>query len=181
LAEVPRPPRIQVPGGIYHVTSRGNRRQAICHDDHDRRRFLATRDRVIRRCGWRLHAYCLMNNHFHLLVETPKPNLSSGMQRLKCDYAAYFNERHSLDGHLFQQRFDSRLIETEGYFAEVLRYIALNPVRARLAVEQLLRCDRVRLRPLKGVQLGPVWRLTPDMAGLAEAVRTRQAFRQEPD
>jgi REP element-mobilizing transposase RayT len=132
LAEVPRPPRIQVSGGIYHVTSRGNRRQSICHDDHDRRRFLATHDRVIRRCGWRLHAYCLMDNHFHLLVETPKPNLSSGMQRLKCDYAAYFNERHSLDGHLFQQRFDSRLIETEEYFAEALRYIALNPVRAGL-------------------------------------------------
>ena len=103
-----------------------------------------------------------MGNHFHLLVETPKPNLSSGMQRLKSDYAAYFNERHSLDGHLFQQRFDSRLIETEEYFAEALRYIALNPVRAglcehpfRLAVEQFLRCDRVRLRPLKGVHLGP--------------------------
>ena len=129
---MPRPPRIQVSGGIYHVTSRGNRRQSICHDDHDRRRFLATRrprNQPLRVASSRLLPH---DNHFHLLVETPKPNLSSGMQRLKCDYAAYFNERHSLDGHLFQQRFDSRLIETEEYFAEALRYIALNPVRAGL-------------------------------------------------
>jgi putative transposase len=127
-----RPPRVQVAGGIYHVTSRGNRRQSIYQDEDDYRQFLALRDRVIRRCGWRFHAYCLMTNHFHLLVETPQPNLSSGMQRLKSQYAAYFNERFALVGHLFQQRFSSRLIETDEYFAEVLRYIALNPVRAGL-------------------------------------------------
>ncbi len=72
---------------MYHVTSRGNRRQAIYHDDDDRRQFLAFRDRVVRRYGWRIHAYCLMTNHFHLLVETPGPNLSPGMQRLKSEYA----------------------------------------------------------------------------------------------
>ena len=90
------------------------------------------RDRIIGRCEWRLHAYCLMDNHFHLLIETPNPNLSAGMQRLKSDYAAYFNGRHSFEGHLFQQRFGSRLIETEEYFADALRYIALNPVKAGL-------------------------------------------------
>ncbi len=90
------------------------------------------RSHVFRRWGWRLHAYCLMTNHFHLLVETPETNLSSGMQRLKSGYAAYFNERHLLVGHLFQQRFDSRLIESEEHFSESLRYIALNPVRAGL-------------------------------------------------
>ena len=132
LGLVPRPPRIQLAGGIYHVTSRGNRRQAIFHDDNDRRWFLMFRFHVFKRWGWRLHAYCLMTNHFHLLVETPEPNLSSGMQRLKSGYAAYFNERHSLVGHLFQQRFDSRLIESEEHFSETLRYIALNPVRAGL-------------------------------------------------
>jgi REP element-mobilizing transposase RayT len=121
-----------VPGGTYHVTSRGNRLQSIFHDDYDRRVFLAIRDRVIGRCEWQLHAYCLMSNHFHLLIETPNPNLSAGMQRLKCDYAAYFNGRYSFEGHLFQQRFGSRLIETEEYFADALRYIALNPVKAGL-------------------------------------------------
>jgi REP-associated tyrosine transposase len=132
LAHMPRPPRIQLAGGTYHVTSRGNRRQSIYHDDDDRRSFLAMRDRVVVRCGWRVHAYCLMTNHFHLLVETPRPNLSAGMQRLKCEYAAYFNERHSLVGHLFQQRFGSRLIETEEHLLEALSYIAFNPVRAGL-------------------------------------------------
>ena len=132
LAPVPRPPRIQLAGGIYHVTSRGNRRQAIFHDDDDRRWFLMFRAHVFQRWGWRLHAYCLMTNHFHLLVQTPQANLSSGMQRLKSGYAAYFNERHLLVGHLFQQRFDSRLIESEEHFSETVRYIALNPVRAGL-------------------------------------------------
>lgn len=132
LTLVPRPHRILVPGGIYHVTSRGNRRQAIFHDDDDRRSFLALRHCVVRRCGWGLHAYCLMTNHFHLLVETPQPNLSFGMQRLKSGYAGYFNERHALVGHLFEQRFGSELIESEDYFAETLRYIAFNPVRAGL-------------------------------------------------
>jgi putative transposase len=129
---MPRPLRIQVAGGTYHVTSRGNRRQSIYHDDHDRRLFLAMRDLVVARCRWRLQAYCLMSNHFHLLIETPMPNLSAGVQRLKCNYAAYFNERHSLDGHLFEQRFGSRLVETEEHHLEALRYIAFNPVRAGL-------------------------------------------------
>ena len=132
---MPRSPRLQIPGGTYHVTSRGNRRQAIYHDDHDRRYFLALRDRVIGRYSWRLRAYCLMTNHFHLLIDTPRPTLSEGMQRLQCNYAAYFNERHSLDGHVFQQRFGSRLIEKEAHLLEALRYIAFNPVRAGL-------CDR---------------------------------------
>ena len=132
LGPMPRALRVQVAGGTYHVTSRGNRRQSIYIDDDDRQWFLAKQGRVVAWCGWRLHAYCLMTNHFHLLIETPKPNLSRGMQRLKCEYAAYFNERHSLDGHLFQQRFGSRLIETEEHYLEVLRYIAMNPVRAEL-------------------------------------------------
>ena len=129
---MPRPPRIQLAGGIYHITSRGNRRQPIYVDDDDRRWFSMLRHQVIQRCGWRLHGYCLMTNHFHLLVETPEPNLSSGMQRLKSGYAAYFNERYSLVGHLFEQRFGSRLIETEEHHQDALRYIALNPVKAGL-------------------------------------------------
>jgi putative transposase len=127
-----RTSRVQIAGGTYHVMSRGNRRQAIYHDDHDRRRFLGFRDTVFRRYGWRLYAYCLMTNHFHLLIETSEANLSPGMQLLISRYARYFNERFSLEGHLFQQRFTSRLIGTEEQYAEVLRYIAFNPVRAGL-------------------------------------------------
>lgn len=127
-----RPHRLQIAGGTYHVTSRGNRRQSIYHDDHDRRMFLALRNQVVRRCGWRELAYCLMTNHFHLLIETPAPNLSLGMHRLNGEYARYFNERHSVDGHLFDRRFGSRLIETEEYLADALRYIASNPVEAGL-------------------------------------------------
>jgi putative transposase len=124
--------RIQIEGGTYHVISRGNRLQAIYQDDNDRRRFLVVNDKVFRRYGWRLHAYCLMTNHFHLLIETSEANLSPGMQLLLSRYARYFNERFSFEGHLFQQRFTSRLIGTERQYAEALRYIALNPVRAGL-------------------------------------------------
>ena len=108
---------------MYHVTSRGNRRQPIFQDDDDRRCFLALRDRVVRRYGWRQHAFCLMTNHFHLLVQTPQPNLSQGMQRLNSGYAGYFNERFGLVGHLFEQRFASRLIETDEYFAEARKLV----------------------------------------------------------
>lgn len=123
---------MQIAGATYHLTSRGNRRQSIYHDDHDRRQFLALRDQVVRRCEWRTLAYCLMTNHFHLLIETPAPNLSLGMHRLNGEYAKYFNERHSVDGHLFDRRFESRLIDTEEYLADALRYIAFNPVKAGL-------------------------------------------------
>ena len=129
---MPRAPRVQIPGGTYHVTARGNRRQVIYHDDDDRRQFIAFRDTITRRYRWRLHAWCLMTNHFHLLVEVPELTLSRGMQRLNSTYAAYFNARFSHVGHLFQQRFISRLIDSEEYFAEALRYIAFNPVRAGL-------------------------------------------------
>jgi REP element-mobilizing transposase RayT len=127
-----RPHREQIAGGAYHVTSRGNRRQSIYHDDDDRKQFLVLRDRVVRHCGWRMLAYCLMTNHFHLLIETSVPNLSAGMHRLNSSYAKYFNERHSVDGHLFDRRFGSRLIETEDQLNDTLRYIAFNPVEAGL-------------------------------------------------
>jgi REP-associated tyrosine transposase len=129
---MPRPTRLQIAGGTYHVTSRGNRRQAIYHDDDDRRYFLQLCDRVARRRAWRVHAYCLMTNHFHLLLETPEPNLSTGMHQLNGVYAKQFNERHSWDGHLFDKRFESRLVESESHYMEVLRYVAFNPVRAGL-------------------------------------------------
>lgn len=123
---------MQIGGGTYHVASRGNRRQSIYHDDDDRAFFLSLRNRVVQRHGWRLREYCLLTNHFHLLFDTPVPNLSVGMHRLNSGYARYFNDRHGYDGHLFDRRFGSRLVETEEHLLEAMRYIAFNPVKAGL-------------------------------------------------
>jgi putative transposase len=129
---MPRPPRLELAGGVFHVTTRGNRRQRISRDDRDRRRFLALQADTASLAGWRPIAHCLMPNHFHLLIETPQPNLSKGMHRLNSRYAHYFNWRHDLTGHLFERRFDSRLVETEEHMEQALSYIALNPVKAGL-------------------------------------------------
>jgi putative transposase len=129
---VPRQPRIQVAGGSYHITTRGVRRSAIYRDDSDREIFLATLGVVVSRRTWICHSYVLMGNHYHLLVETPDPDIAMGMQLLNGFYAQYFNGRHGERGHVFESRYASDLIETEEYFAEVCRYIVLNPVRAGL-------------------------------------------------
>ncbi len=125
-----RPLRLQVPGGLYHVMARGNARQDIFLDDADRRRFLATLRSVVERLNVLCHAYCLMGNHYHLLVETPDANLSLALRQLNGVYAQGFNRRHERVGHLFQGRFASTLVEKETYLREVSRYIVLNPVRA---------------------------------------------------
>lgn len=125
-----RPLRIQFAGALYHVMSRGNGRQPIVRDDTDRRKRLDWLRRTVETYGWRLHAFALMTNHEHLFVETPEANLSAAMQYLGGSYTSYFNRRHGRSGHLFQGRFKGHLVETEGYFREVSRYIHLNPVRA---------------------------------------------------
>jgi REP element-mobilizing transposase RayT len=130
--EMPRARRILVEHGIYHVFSRGNRRQPIFLDERDFARFLEFLDEVVARYGWIVHAYCLMPNHYHLLVETPEANLSEGMHRLGFLYAQWFNRRHDVDGHLFQGRFGARLVESNYHLLETARYIVLNPVRAGL-------------------------------------------------
>jgi REP element-mobilizing transposase RayT len=117
---------------MFHITSRGNRRQAIYRDDLDRELFLRLFRGVAGRQRWKSQAHCLMTNHFHLVIETPTESLSKGMHQLKGVYARKFNERHILDGHLFEGRFRSSPVESEEHFEEVLRYIALNPVRAGL-------------------------------------------------
>ncbi len=127
-----RPLRIEFDHAVYHVMSRGNERKPIVKDDHDRERRLEWLRRTVEMYGWRLHAFVLMNNHDHLFVETPDPNLSAGMQHLNGSYTSYFNNRHRRHGHLFQGRYKSHVIESEGHFWEVSRYIHLNPVRARL-------------------------------------------------
>jgi REP element-mobilizing transposase RayT len=127
-----RPLRIEFAGALYHVISRGNQQHAIARDDHDREKRLEWLRRTIETYAWRLHAFVLMPNHEHLFVETPEANLSAGMQFLNGSYTSYFNRRHRRVGHLFQGRFRGHLIDQDGYFLEVSRYIHLNPVRAKI-------------------------------------------------
>ncbi len=127
-----RPLRIEYEGAVYHVTSRGNASAEIFLDDDDRMRFLEVLASVVERFGWICHAYCLMGNHYHLLVETPQPNLSRGMQHLNGVYTQWFNRQHSRFGHLVQGRFKSIVVEKESYLLELARYIVLNPVRAQM-------------------------------------------------
>ena len=127
-----RPLRILYPGALYHVTSRGNEQKPIYLSDQDRQSFLTLLDRVIRRYHWICHAYCLMLNHYHLLIETPDSNLSSGMRQLNGVYTQLFNRRHQRVGHLLQGRFKAILIQKESHLLEVCRYVVLNPVRSGL-------------------------------------------------
>ena len=125
-----RPLRVDLPGAIQHVTNRGNNRQDIFLGDTDKALFLELFIAEADRCGWLIHDYCLMDNHFHLLVETPEANLSQGMQRFQTTYVQRFNRKHGRTGHLFGGRFGSQVVEGGGYLMEVARYIVLNPVRA---------------------------------------------------
>jgi REP element-mobilizing transposase RayT len=127
-----RAPRYAPGGSIVHVTTRGVRREAIFVDDIDRRMFTTFLAQSTYRCRWTCLAYCLMGNHFHVLVGLSGGNLSKGMHRLNGSYARRFNERHGHAGHLFDARFASLAIETDAHLLEALRYIALNPVRAGL-------------------------------------------------
>ena len=127
-----RPLRIEFAGALYHVTSRGNGRKPIFRKDQDRLSFLEVLDKVNRRYHWLCHAYCLMSNHYHLIIETPEGNLSRGMRQLNGVYTMYFNRRHRTVGHVFQGRYKAILVEKESHLLEVCRYVVLNPVRASL-------------------------------------------------
>lgn len=139
---MPRQLRIEYPGAIYHVMNRGDRREPIFHDDSDRQRFLATLGEACTKTDWQMHAYCLMHNHFHLVMETPNANLVAGMRWFLSTYTARFNRRHKLFGHLFSGRYKSLVVDGSGngYLRTVCDYVHLNPVRARLLrADQLLR------------------------------------------
>ena len=125
-----RPLRIEYPGAVYHITSRGNARMPIFEDDQDRKHFLSVLADNVERFDWVCHAYCLMKNHYHLLIETPDGNLSRGMRQLNGVYTQWFNRAHGRVGHLFQGRYKAVLVEKETYLLELIRYIVLNPVRA---------------------------------------------------
>jgi REP element-mobilizing transposase RayT len=125
-----RPRRIEYPGAVYHVTSRGNARQSIFIDDVDRQVFLEVLGNVVEKYNWLCHAFCLLDNHYHILVETQDPNLSLGMRQLNGVYTQRVNIRHHRVGHLFQGRYKAILVEKNEYLLELCRYIVLNPVRA---------------------------------------------------
>lgn len=131
---MPRPLRIEYPGAIYHVMNRGDHREPIFRDDLDRGRFLATLGETCQKTHWEIQAYCLMLNHFHLVVETPEANLVAGMRWFLSTYTARFNRRHKLFGHLFSGRYKALIVDGSGngYFQTVCEYVHLNPVRARL-------------------------------------------------
>jgi putative transposase len=125
-----RVPRLQVCDATYHVTARGVGPSAIFTDDVDRVGFLEILAKVIERCRWVLHAYCLMTTHYHAIVRTPAGNLAEGMCRLNGDYARTFNRRHGRQGHLFGKRYYDVLVQTQEHLHELARYVSLNPVRA---------------------------------------------------
>ncbi len=129
--------RLEYPGAWWHITSRGVDREDIFLDDCDRRRFLRILALAVPHFRWRLHAYVLMTNHYHLLVETVEPTLSRGMKTIGGDYAAWFNKRHRRVGHLFQGRFNAQLIDSDEYLLQVARYVVLNPVRAHMVANAL--------------------------------------------
>ena len=130
-----RPLRLEFCGALYHVTARGDRREPIYEDDADRERFLEILGRVISDFNWTCHAYCLMGNHYHLLIETPDGNLSKGMRQLNGMFTQASNRRHGRTGHLFQGRYKAIVVDADTYLLELARYVVLNPVRAKMVTD----------------------------------------------
>jgi len=130
-----RPIRIEFCGALYHVTSRGDRREAIYEDDDDRARFLDILAQVVADANWLCHAYCLMSNHYHLVIETPDKNLAKGMRQLNGVYTQSSNRRHGRVGHLFQGRYKAIVVDADSHLLELTRYVVLNPVRAGMVAE----------------------------------------------
>lgn len=168
-----RPLRLQVANGVYHVTARGNERGVIYRDDRDRRSFLELLTRVRERHRWRILAYCLMGNHYHLLVQIHEPDLASGMRDLNGIYAQTFNRRHARVGHLMQGRYGARLVQEDEHLLPVVRYIVRNPVRAGFCTSPSAWAWSSQ-RALLGQ--APAWFLDTE-ALLSHYGRTREAAR----
>src|SRR6266566_130971 len=127
---MPRPLRIEVPGGLFHVATRSPAKRVILRDDDDRGALLGLTRRTCQRQGWLCHGYCLPSTHYHVLVTTPKPNLAPGMQWLNGLYATTFNERHASHGHVFGGRYTSVLVRSDAHLVYLVAYLAMNPVKA---------------------------------------------------
>jgi len=134
-----RPIRVEYAGALYHVTSRGNRREDIFLDEGDRLVWLSVFAEVCERFNWRCHAWCLMDNHYHILVETIEGNLSKGMRHLNGVYTQKSNRKHGRVGHVYQGRYKAILVQKDGYLLELSRYVVLNSVRAGMVGDALSR------------------------------------------
>jgi len=165
-----RPLRVQYAGAIYHVMNRGDRREAVFKDNKDHERFLQTLAEACARTGWQIHAWCLMKNHFHLVIETPQPNLAAGMKWFLGTYTGRFNRRHKFFGHLFGGRYKALAVDGSGngYLRTICDYVHLNPVRAGLIKgTQSLEAHRWSSFNdyLKGPRKRPVWLRTDRLFG----------------
>ena len=151
-----RPLRLEFEGAFWHVTSRGNERKDIFRGDGDRLLFLSLLAAAVKRFRWRLHEYCLMTNHYHLVIETPFRTLAKGMHWLNSEYVRIFNKRYERVGHLFQGRYKGILIDEQNYLDEVRRYTVLNPVRAGMVADPAeYRWSSYRAHA--GLELIPEW------------------------
>lgn len=160
-----RPLRVEYEGAFYHVINRGNAGEDLFISRYDREKFLSYLEKAVERYGIRIHTYCLMTNHYHLLVETPLANLSSAMKWINVSYASYFNRKRNRTGHLFQGRFKSILVQADAYLKQLSRYIHLNPVRAKM-VEEPGAYEWSSYPVFIGKVKSPVWLETDWLLGL---------------
>jgi REP element-mobilizing transposase RayT len=171
--------RIEYPGAYYHVTARGNERKEVFKSEKDREKFLSYLESAVVRYGAAIHAYCLMSNHYHLLLETPCGNLSQVMQHINGAYTNYFNAKRKRSGHLFQGRYKAILVEADAYAMELSRYIHLNPVRVGInAVPEDYRWSSYR--DYVGLRQVPSWLTTAFILGLFGAANeaAQKKYRQ---
>lgn len=176
--------RVQYPGALYHVMNRGDRREPIFKDDIDHKLFLQTLGQACQKTGWLLHAWCLMPNHFHLVIETPQPNLTVGMKWLLGTYTGRFNRRHKLFGHLFSGRYKALIVDGSGsrYLKTVCDYVHLNPARAKLLdpQESLASYSWSSLRHyLQSPRKRPAWLRVGRLLGEHGIPRDSKAGRRE--
>ena len=181
---MPRKLRVEYLGAIYHVMNRGDRREPIFRDDEDRKRFLGTLGEACAKTGWQVHALCLMPNHFHLVVETPQPNLVAGMKWFLGTYTSRFNRRHKLFGHLFSGRYKALVVDGSGngYLKTVCDYVHLNPARAKLLrTEEPLRMFEWSTYPeyLKAPGQRPGWLRVDRLLGEHGIVQDLAAGRRQ--
>jgi putative transposase len=166
-----RPLRIEYPGAVYHVNSRGNARNKIFSNDQDREIFLSVLGTVVKRYNWLCHAYCLMDNHYHFMIETPDANLSIGMRQLNGIYTQKYNRRHYKTGHLLEGRFKAILVQKDNYLLELCRYVVLNPVRAGV-VEKPKAWRWSSYQATAGLRNEPYYLTTDWILGLFNNTRT---------
>ncbi len=175
-----RPLRIEFPGAVYHLTARGDGREDIYLDEKDREQFLGLLGAVCERFNWVGYAYCLMGNHYHLVMETPDGNLSRGMRQLNGVYTQRFNARHGRVGHVFQGRYKAILVERDSYLLELCRYVVLNPVRAGM-VRHAGQWRWSSYRDTTGQRAAPSWLAVSSVLGQfgrgrASAIARYKAF-----